>query len=389
MPTLTWCCGRRARAALRRDLLPDRRVVVRFEFDHGEHHVVVWMLVERGDAELCGFDPGFGDDLGVGVNDPVVFARWHLGLIDWPAALRTGGIEVTGPRVLRRALPTWNFGPVIHRRQRAEHECAPGATPPDLRWALCGTRPSRRHPRDPARTTAVIPDFEGDLVTADDAGYDVARAVWNGAVDRKPRYVARCRSVSDVTSALRFGREHDLQITVRGGGYGPAGASVCDDGLVVDLGLMKAMTVDPARRSVAAQAGVRWGELDTATQAFGLATTGGVISGAGVSGLTLGGGIGWLMRRHGLTVDNLVAAEVVTAEGDRLTASERENPDLFWGLRGGGGALAVATSFTYRLHPVRPDVLAGPVIWALEDAPAVLAGYREFIGSARPSSPRW
>jgi hypothetical protein len=166
--------------------------------------------------------------------------------------------------------------------------------------------------------------------------------------------------------------------------------AVCDDGLVIDLARMKRIGVDPAQRTATVQAGVLWGELDAATQAFGLATTGGIVSHTGVSGLTLGGGIGWLMRRHGLTVDNLLAADVVTADGRHVTTSERDHPDLFWGLRGGGGGLGVVTSFTYRLHSLRQEVLAGPVIWALEDAPEVLAAYRSYVASAPPEvATRW
>ncbi|MGH3372411.1 MAG: FAD-binding oxidoreductase, partial [Nocardioidaceae bacterium] len=214
--------------------------------------------------------------------------------------------------------------------------------------------------------------------------YDEARSVWNGAIDHRPRYIVRCLSASDVAAALRFGRERDLPISVRGGGHGVAGTAVCDDGLVVDLSILRRITVDPLGSTATVQAGVRWAELDAATQAFGLATTGGTMSQTGVSGLTLGGGIGWLMRRHGLTVDNLLEAELVTADGERLTASERDHPDLFWGVRGGGGGLGAVTSFTYRLHPVGPEVVAGPVLWPLEEAAEVLHAYRDFSRAAPP-----
>ncbi|HEV2124888.1 MAG TPA: FAD-binding oxidoreductase, partial [Chloroflexota bacterium] len=215
-----------------------------------------------------------------------------------------------------------------------------------------------------------------------DKGYDEARSIWNGAIDRRPGYIARCRSASDVAAALRFARDNDLPIAVRGGGHGVAGTAVCDNGLVVDLSPIKGIQVDPAARTACAEGGMLWGELDAATQAFGLATPGGIVSHTGIAGLTLGGGIGWLMRRHGLTCDNLLEAALVTAEGEYLTASEQEHPDLFWGIKGGGGNFGVVTSFTYRLHPVGPQVLAGPVLWDMEDADEVLRFYREFVAQA-------
>lgn len=315
---------------LRRDLLPDRRVVVRFDVVLGARssHTKVWVLIERRDAELCSFDPGFGDDLVVTVKDSLAFARWHLGLIEWAGALRSGGIEVSGSRELCRTLPTWNAGPEIHARLRAEHKRMPGGMPAPTPEAV----PSRTHQAvhdDVAggrATRSVIPGFEGRLVTPGDPRYDQERAVWNGAVDRRPRCVAACLSPSDVATALRFGRDRDLAITVRGGGHGVAGTAVCDDGLVIDLGRMKGVQIDPAKATATVQAGVRWGELDAATQAFGLATTGGVVSHTGISGLTLGGGMGWLMRRHGLTVDNLLAAEVVTADGEHVTPANASVP---------------------------------------------------------------
>lgn len=220
------------------------------------------------------------------------------------------------------------------------------------------------------------------MLTPEDDGYDEARSVWNGAIERRPKYIARGLTVADITAALRFAREHELPIAVRGGGHGVAGTAVCDDGLVIDLSAMKAVHVDPAARTARAEGGVVWGEFDAATQAFGLATTGGIVSHTGIAGLTLGGGIGWLMRLHGLTADNLLSAEVVMAEGRLVTASERENPDLFWGLRGGGGNFGIVTSFAYRLHPVGPRVLAGPVLWPMEDGAEVLRFYREFAAAA-------
>jgi len=227
-----------------------------------------------------------------------------------------------------------------------------------------------------------INGFRGELITDGHADYDTARAVWNGAVDRHPRLVARCSGTADVVAAVRFAREHDLEIAVRGGGHNVAGTAVCGDGLVVDLSAMRAVWVDPATRTAGVQGGALWGDVDHETQAHGLATTGGIVSHTGVAGLTLGGGIGHLMRSHGLAVDNLLAAEVVTADGSVVRASATEHPDLFWALRGGGGNFGVVTSFRFALHPVGPTVLAGPVFWAAEDTAAVLRFYRDLIGEA-------
>jgi FAD/FMN-containing dehydrogenase len=220
------------------------------------------------------------------------------------------------------------------------------------------------------------------MLAPGDADYDEARKLWNGAIDRRPALIARCGSVDDVVAALRHAREHDLRVAVRGGGHGVAGLAVCDGGLVVDLSPMRAVAVDPAARTARAQAGVLWGELDAATQEHGLATVGGIVTHTGIAGLTLGGGIGWLMRRHGATVDNLLGAEVVTADGEVVRAGEDGHADLLWGLRGGGGNFGVVTSFDYRLHGVGPTVLAGPIYYPLEDGPDVLRFYRDYIADA-------
>lgn len=357
----SWC-----NAYLDRDELPDRRVLVRFDFpDQPKPRQRLWLLVDNRDAEVCHWHPGFDEDLIVDVRDAQMFARWHLGLVEWTDVLRAEAVHVEGPRDLARALPSWN-------RRR---------TPPEQRGL---TTHARGHPPGLPHVdgSSVIRGFAGHLLGSGDDGYDAARAVWNGAIDRHPAFIARCTSASDVAAALRFARDRDLPISVRGGGHGVAGTAVCDDGLVIDLSLMKDIHVQAGARTARAGAGVLWGELDAATQAFGLATTGGVVSHTGVAGLTLGGGIGWLMRRFGLTIDNLLAAEVVTADGKVLQASHDKHPDLFWGLRGGGGSFGVVTQFTYRLHEVGPQVLAGPVLWALEDAPAVLGFYRDFAAAA-------
>jgi FAD/FMN-containing dehydrogenase len=232
---------------------------------------------------------------------------------------------------------------------------------------------------------ATIGDFatslRGKLLRPGDADYEPARKVWNGMIDRSPALIARCASVADVRHAVDFARTHGLLVAVRGGGHNAAGLAVCDDGLVVDLSPLKEIQIDPARRTVRAQGGVTWGELDRETQAFGLATTGGAISSTGIAGLTLGGGLGWLMRSHGLACDNLLSADVVTADGRLVTASATENADLFWGIRGGGGNFGIVTSFEYLLHPVGP-VLAGLLVHPLPRAKEVLRFYRQFSQSA-------
>jgi FAD/FMN-containing dehydrogenase len=224
--------------------------------------------------------------------------------------------------------------------------------------------------------------FHGEVIQPGDEAYESARRVWNAAIDRHPALVARATGVADVRAAVRFARDRGLPLAVRGGGHNVAGTAVCDGGVVLDCSPMKGRWVDPATRTARAQAGLLWGELDLETQVFGLATTGGIISHTGIAGLTLGGGLGWLMRKHGLAADNLLSADVVTAEGECLRASEREHADLFWGLRGGGGNFGVVTSFEYRLHPVGPIVLAGMILHPAARASEVLAFYRDYVASA-------
>jgi FAD/FMN-containing dehydrogenase len=233
-----------------------------------------------------------------------------------------------------------------------------------------------------APTTMQIPGFRGVVIVPDHVAYDDARAVWNGTVDRRPRLIARCSGTADVAAAVRFARDRDLEIAVRGGGHNVAGTAVCDGGIVIDLSAMRAVSVDPVERTALVQGGALWGDVDHETQAHGLATTGGIVGHTGVGGVSLGGGIGWLMRKHGLTVDNLVQAEVVTAEGEIVRASANDHPDLFWALRGGGGNFGVVGSFRFTLHPVGPTVMAGPVFWAAEDTADVLRFYREFVTDA-------
>jgi FAD/FMN-containing dehydrogenase len=223
--------------------------------------------------------------------------------------------------------------------------------------------------------------LRGSVVRAGDADYDRARSVWNGMIDRRPALVVRCAGAADVIAGLRFAREHELVVAVRGGGHNVAGFGTCDDGLVLDLSPMKGVRVDPRALTARAGGGVLWGELDQETQAFGLATTGGLVSSTGIAGFTLGGGIGWLMRAHGLACDNLVSADVVTADGRLLTASAIEHEDLLWGLRGGGGNFGVVTSFEFRLHAVGPLIYGGALFYPLERAHDMLAAYREWTST--------
>lgn len=226
--------------------------------------------------------------------------------------------------------------------------------------------------------------LQGKLIRPGDADYDEARAVWNGMIDRRPALIVRCTGVEDVVEAVNFAREHGLLVSVRGGGHNVAGHATNDGGLVIDLSLMKRIEVDTEARTARAQGGVTWGELDAATQAYGLATPGGVYTGTGIAGLTLGGGFGWLRNKYGLSADNLIAAEVVTADGRIVRASQHQNGDLLWGLRGGGGNFGVVTTFEYRLHPVGPEVY---FVFALHDGSGdkmkrALQLYRDFSATA-------
>jgi FAD/FMN-containing dehydrogenase len=223
--------------------------------------------------------------------------------------------------------------------------------------------------------------LRGALLRPGEAGYDEARTIHNGMIDRRPTLIARCAGTADVLTAVRFAREHELLISVRGGGHGMPGFAVCDGGLMLDLSGMTSVHVDPDHRRVHADAGVTWGAFDHETQAFGLATTGGVVSSTGIAGLTLGGGHGFLMRRYGLACDNLRSADVVTADGRWLRASAMEHEDLFWGLRGGGGNFGVVTSFEYQLHPVG-TMLAGMVIYPLSQAKEFFRLYRDVTSTA-------
>lgn len=227
-----------------------------------------------------------------------------------------------------------------------------------------------------------IPDFHGTLLRGHDAGYDAARVVFNGMIDRHPALIARCSSAADVAAAVRHARETGLEISVYGGGHGVTGAAVCDGGLCVDLRGLTRIEVDVERSRVTAGGGLTWGQLDAATQVHGLAVTGGRVSGTGVAGLALGSGSGWLERAMGYTCDNLLEAEVVTATGEVVTASATQHPDLFWGLRGGGGNFGIVTSLTLQLHPLGPIVYGGMLMFPAERAAEVARAYRAFVASA-------
>jgi FAD/FMN-containing dehydrogenase len=228
---------------------------------------------------------------------------------------------------------------------------------------------------------AFAASLRGELIRPSDADYDAARKVYNAMIDRRPRLIVRPTGVADVIYAVNFAREHNLPAAIRGGGHNGAGLGTCDDCLVLDLSRMRGIRVDPAARTVRAEGGCRWGDVDHATHPFGLATPSGIISTTGVGGLTLGGGIGHLTRKYGLSIDNLLSADVVTADGRFVTASAAENPDLFWGLRGGGGNFGVVTSLEFRLHPVS-TIYAGVILYPLEKAREAMRLYRDFMADA-------
>ena len=239
-----------------------------------------------------------------------------------------------------------------------------------------------QHAIDGERIEQFEAGFHGNLIRPDDPDYDDARAVWNGMIDKRPALIARCRGVTDVIGAVEFARENALPVAVRGGGHNVAGTAVCDDGLVLDCSEMTGVRVDPDGRTAWVQAGATWADLDHETQAFGLATPGGVVSETGVAGLTLGGGIGHLRCKYGLSCDNLRSVDLVTAEGEYLTASAEENSELFWGLRGGGGNFGVVTGFEFELYPVGPEIATCLVFHPGDRLEECLQAYREYVKSA-------
>jgi FAD/FMN-containing dehydrogenase len=242
---------------------------------------------------------------------------------------------------------------------------------------------------DPARLNELVGHLRGQLLTRGSAGYDEARTIWNAMIDRRPAAVVRCADAADVQHAVRFASANGLLLSIKGGGHNIAGNAVADDALMIDLSPMKSVSVDPQARIAHVQPGVTLGEFDRAAQAHGLATPLGINSTTGVAGLTLGGGFGWLSRKHGFTVDNLLWAEVVTADGELRRASGTENVDLFWAIRGGGGNFGIVTSFEFQLHPVGPEVFAGLIVHPFEDARAVVKHYRAFTATAPDDLTCW
>lgn len=230
---------------------------------------------------------------------------------------------------------------------------------------------------------------KGEVLLPGDEGYDEARKVWNGMIDKNPAVIAKCSGVADVIAGVNFARKNNMLLSVRGRGHSIAGNSVCNDGIMIDLSGMNDVHVDPVKKRAYVSPGASLGDVDHETQAFGLATPVGVNSTTGISGLTLGGGFGWLTRKHGMTVDNLVSAEMVTADGNLIKASDQENPDLFWALRGGGGNFGVVTKFEFKLHPVGPEVLAGMIVFPLKETKQVLQKYREFVEKAPKDLSIW
>ena len=229
---------------------------------------------------------------------------------------------------------------------------------------------------------ALRSSFRGELLNRESPGYEERRRVWNGSIDRRPSVIARCASPADVRAAVGFARDEGLLVAVRSGGHSLPGHSVCDDGMVIDLGPMKGVRVDPEAKTVRAQAGLLLGELDRETHAFGLGVPAGIVTHTGMAGLTLGGGIGWRMRKHGLTIDHLLSVDVITADGEFVKASALENADLFWGIRGGGGNFGIVTDFEFRLTSSDPYVVGGFVVWPMEDAPEVIRFYRDWVAES-------
>jgi FAD/FMN-containing dehydrogenase len=234
-----------------------------------------------------------------------------------------------------------------------------------------------------------VASFRGEVVTADSPDYDDVRSIWNAMIDKRPAIIARCTGTADVITAVNFARDNNLLTAVRGGGHNIAGSALCEGGFLIDLSLMRSVHVNPRAKTAWVGPGATLGDVDHETQAFGLATSTGINSTTGIAGLTLGGGFGWLTRKYGMTIDNLVSAEVVTADGQVVVASEDENADLFWGIRGGGGNFGVVTQFQFQLHEVGPEVMSGLICFPFAEAKSVLEQYRDFVAGAPDELSLW
>jgi FAD/FMN-containing dehydrogenase len=232
-------------------------------------------------------------------------------------------------------------------------------------------------------------NFRGTVLPAGNHGYEQARKIWNGMFDKKPAAIARCVGTSDVINAVNFARNNNLEMSVKGGGHNSAGTAVCDDGLMIDLSLMKRVTVNPKKKTARVDGGCLLGDVDAETQLYGLAVSAGIISHTGVGGLALGGGFGWISRKHGLSVDNLISAEVVTASGDLVTASENENPDLFWGIRGGGGNFGIVTSFEFKCAVIGQEVYSGLIVKSFDDAKTYMQFHRDYVRTLPDEMSAW
>ena len=231
----------------------------------------------------------------------------------------------------------------------------------------------------PSVVETLMTRARGSVLLPGDAGYEDARKIWNAMIDRRPAGIVRCAGVADVILAVTVARHNGLRVSVRGGGHNIGGSALCDDGLLIDLSAMKSVHINPDTRRAYVEPGASLGDFDHEAQAFGLATSLGINSTTGIAGLTLGGGFGWLTRKHGMTVDNLIAVEIITADAKRVRASADENPDLFWAIRGGGGNFGIVTLFEFQLHPVGPEILAGLIVYPFEQAETILNAYRRFV----------
>jgi len=244
-------------------------------------------------------------------------------------------------------------------------------------------------PLDPEASQGFVEGVRGAVLRPGDQGYDDARAIWNGLIDRRPALIVQCTGAADVVDAVNFAREQNLLLSVKGGGHNVAGNAVNDGGLVIDLSQMRGVHVDPSTQTVRAQGGALWGDCDRETQLFGLAVPGGVVSTTGIAGLTLHGGVGHLRRKYGLSIDNLLSVEIVTADGQLRRASATENEDLYWAVRGAGSNFGVVTSFEFRLHKVGPNLLSGLIVFPFEQGRDVLAGYRDFCAGVPEELSVW